>query len=70
MSKPVAGAVVEGSDQSAAVMSPDAAATYLGCDRKTVYGAIARGDLPALKLGRRLFVSRVVLDRMLNGEQP
>jgi len=57
-------------DTPAAVLSVDEAARFLGCDRKTIYGAIASGDLPALKLGRRLFISREVLDRMLNGAQP
>jgi excisionase family DNA binding protein len=57
-------------DRSAAVLSVDEAARFLRADRKTIYGAIERGELPALKLGRRLFVSRAVLDRLLNGEHP
>jgi excisionase family DNA binding protein len=56
-------------DTPGAVLSVDEAARFLGCDRKTVYAAIARNDLPALKLGRRLFVSQIVLERMLRGDR-
>jgi len=54
----------------AAVLSVDEAARYLGCDRKLLYSSISSGQLPALKLGRRLFLSRAVLDRMLEGDKP
>lgn len=58
-------------DTAAPVLSVDEAARLLGgLDRKTIYGAIARGELPALRLGRRILISRAVLDRMLSGEQP
>jgi excisionase family DNA binding protein len=59
-----------GDDQPGAVLSPAAASRYLGADRKTVYAAIARGELPALHLGRRLFIAKATLDRMLAGERP
>jgi len=51
------------------VLSPNAAAAYLGCDRKTVYAAVERGELPSLRLGRRIFIARATLDRLLAGEQ-
>lgn len=70
MNIPASPADPSGDDQPGAVLSPEEAAAYLSCNRKTIYQAIARGELPHLKLGRRLFISRAVLDRMLEGEQP
>jgi excisionase family DNA binding protein len=35
-----------------------AVATLLGVDRKTVYNAASRGQLPSRRLGRRLLFSR------------
>jgi excisionase family DNA binding protein len=35
----------------------DAVAAILGIDRKTVYAAINSGELPCLRVGRRILVS-------------
>jgi excisionase family DNA binding protein len=44
------------------VLSPDETARFLGVDRKTVYEAIASGDLPARRVGkRRIVILRDVL---------
>lgn len=40
-------------------------ATILGIGRNSAYQAIARGELPALRLGRRLLVPRAALERHL-----
>jgi excisionase family DNA binding protein len=40
-------------------------ATLLGIGRNSAYQAIARGELPALRLGRRLLVPRAALERHL-----
>jgi excisionase family DNA binding protein len=45
-------------------------AELLGCGRSTVYDAIHRGEIPALRLGRRVLVSKVALDELLNGHRP
>jgi excisionase family DNA binding protein len=37
----------------------------LGCSRSTGYLAAWRGDLPVIRLGRKILVSRAALDRML-----
>lgn len=37
-------------------LSVDAVATILGIDRKTVYAAINSGELPCLRIGRRILV--------------
>jgi excisionase family DNA binding protein len=39
-------------------IAADAVATLLGVNRKTVYDAASRGQLPSRRLGRRLLFSR------------
>ena len=46
---------------------PDAA-RRLGLGRNAVYDAIARGEIPVIRFGRRIVVPKRALDRMLNGE--
>ncbi len=41
------------------------AAKLLGIGRGSAYEAIKRGQLPALKIGRRLIVPRKALEKML-----
>ena len=41
------------------------AARILGISRSTAYLAVHRGELPVLRVGRRLLVSRIALERML-----
>ena len=43
------------------VMTVREVAVFLRLDRKTVYDAIARGELPARRVGRRVVVSRTAL---------
>ncbi len=43
------------------VMSADEAATFLGLDRKTVYGYARRGQIPHRQVGRRILLSRSAL---------
>jgi excisionase family DNA binding protein len=38
------------------------AARILGVERRTIYAAIKRGDLPGQKLGRRYFVPREAVE--------
>jgi excisionase family DNA binding protein len=40
----------------------------LGIGRNAAYDAAKRGDIPTIKIGRRLLVPRAALDRLLNGE--
>ena len=44
------------------------AAKLLGIGRNQAYAAAKNGDLPIIKVGKRLLVSRVALDRMLTPE--
>lgn len=47
-------------------MTADEVAALLRVDRKTVYEAVARGDLPCARLGRRVLFSRAALLRWLD----
>lgn len=46
---------------------PEAAA-LLGINRNTAYEAANRGELPVIKIGKRLLVPRVRLEAMLAGK--
>jgi excisionase family DNA binding protein len=45
-----------------------AAAKRLRIGRNQAYEAAARGELPSIRIGRRLLVPTAALDRMLRGE--
>lgn len=42
-------------------------APLLGICQNTAYKLVKKGDIPAIKLGRRLFVTAKALEQMLNG---
>lgn len=44
------------------------AAKLLGLGRNQTYEAARRGDIPCLKIGKRLLVPKAALDRLLGGE--
>ncbi len=49
----------------------DEAARIIGVGRNRLYETIREGQLPVLRLGRRIVISRVVLERILEaGELP
>jgi excisionase family DNA binding protein len=48
-----------------ATYSVEEAADILGIGRATAYAAARRGDLPTIKIGKRILVPRVALDRLL-----
>ena len=51
------------------VMTVEQAARYLGIGRNSAYEAIHRGDLPALRIGKLLRVSRYHLEQMVRGRE-
>ena len=53
---------------NAETVSVGEAARRLGVGRSTAYAAVARGEIPALRFGRRLVVPCAALDRLLRGE--
>lgn len=51
-----------------AVFTVREAATILGVGRNTLYEALRRDELPALRLGRRLLIPAAWLERILGEE--
>jgi excisionase family DNA binding protein len=52
-------------------LGPAELARSLGCSRHTVDCAIKSGAIPALRVGRRLFIPRrVVIEMLTNGRIP
>jgi excisionase family DNA binding protein len=47
-------------------LTVEEAARVLGIGRSAAYIAARRGDLPAIRIGRRFLISRVALERMLS----
>ena len=46
---------------------PDAA-RVLGISREAAYQAVGRGELASIRLGKRILIPRVVIDRLLQGD--
>jgi len=46
------------------------AAQMLGISRSSAYECVRRGELRALRLGRRLVVPRAALEELLGGSEP
>lgn len=44
-------------------------AKCLGIGRNSAYEAISKGEIPAVKISKRLLVPRAALEKMLNGNQ-
>ena len=54
-------------DTEKLTLTVDEAARCLGIGRNSAYEAIARGEIPAVKIGKRLLVPRAALEKMLSG---
>lgn len=52
------------------VMSVSEAGRLLGICRDSAYAAVRTGALPAIRLGKRIVVSKFVIEEMLHGELP
>ena len=50
-----------------ATLTIEEAAAVLGLGRSAAYEAARRGELPIIRIGRRLLVPRIALNRMLAG---
>lgn len=51
--------------QKSATVSVEEAAELLGVSRQTAYKAVRRGEIPSLRLGRKIVVPRAKLDALL-----
>lgn len=47
------------------VLTVEELAEALGIGRSTAYAAVRAGDIPSIRVGRRLLVPRVALERLL-----
>lgn len=59
---------MEQRDAVSKTMTVEEAAVVLGISRTTAYECVRRGELRAVRLGRRLVVPRLVVDQLLAGE--
>jgi len=50
------------------VLTVSEAAAALGISRTHAYELVARGELPSLRLGRRIVVPRRSLERLVDGD--
>ena len=57
--------MVNKSTTEGAVFSVSETATYLKLDRNSIYAAIERGDIYAVRIGKRLLVPKDSLEKML-----
>lgn len=48
----------------------DEAARQLGMGRATVYDAVKTGEMPSIKLGRRIVIPRAAFEELLRGSKP
>ena len=51
-------------------LTVEQAAKVLGIGRGTAYEAVRAGELPAIRIGKRLVVPRQAIDRLLAGNGP
>ena len=51
-----------------ATLKIEEAGRILGISRAAAYQAAAKGELPVIKIGKRLLVPRVALERMLDAQ--
>ncbi|HEX76204.1 MAG TPA: helix-turn-helix domain-containing protein [Dehalococcoidia bacterium] len=47
------------------VLTVEEAAEYLGISRPTAYEAIHTGEIPHIRIGKRILIPRVALEKML-----
>jgi excisionase family DNA binding protein len=60
--------IVTNEESGRATVDIGEAAKRLGIGRNQAYEAARRGEVPVIKIGKRLLVPRAALERMLNGE--
>ena len=62
------GPVIEERPQQRLTMTVEEAATALGISRATAYDAVSRGEIPAIRIGRRILIPKVALEKLLDGD--
>lgn len=54
--------------QSPVALTVPQAARLLGVGRNTLYDAVSRGDVPHIRIGRRILIPNAALEAFLNCE--
>ena len=57
-------------DKEKLTLTVDETAKCLGIGRNSAYEAIARGEIPVVRVGKRLLVPKAALERLLAAGQP
>jgi excisionase family DNA binding protein len=57
-------------DKKSATLRIEEAAKILGISRSACYLAAKTGQLPTIRIGKRMFIPRVALDRLLESSAP
>jgi excisionase family DNA binding protein len=52
------------------ILSVTEVAKILGISRNLVYSGVIRGEIPCIKIGKRILVPKVAFERMLNAARP
>lgn len=58
--------LLKNSNDTLLTLTIEEAASALGIGRSSAYEAARRGDIPAVRIGKRLLVPRAALERMLD----
>jgi excisionase family DNA binding protein len=61
------GPVIEERPPQRLTMTVEEAAVVIGISRATAYDAVSRGEIPCIRIGRRILIPRVALERLLDG---
>lgn len=64
------GPVIEERPSQRLTMNVEEAAVVLGISRASAYQAVTRGEIPCIRIGRRILVPKAALERMLEGAAP
>jgi excisionase family DNA binding protein len=56
--------------QSRLTLTVEEAAATLGISRAFAYEAVRRGEIPSIRIGRRVLVPRAALEKLLEGGDP
>jgi excisionase family DNA binding protein len=59
------GPVIEERPAQRLTMTVEEAAVVLGISRASAYQAVSRGEIPCIRIGRRILVPKVALERLL-----
>jgi excisionase family DNA binding protein len=50
------------------ILTVDEVARLLRIGRASAYAAVKKGEIPSIRIGRRILVPRAALDRIMKGE--